>query len=43
MGAKAGLIRTDETTFEYLKSRPHAPKGKDWDVCDCLLENLKIR
>ena len=31
MGAKAGLIAPDETTFEYLKGRPHAPKGKDWD------------
>ena len=31
MGAKAGLIAPDETTFEYLKVRPHAPKGKDWD------------
>ena len=28
MGAKAGLIAPDETTFEYLKGRPHAPKGK---------------
>ena len=28
MGAKAGLIAPDETTFEYLKGRPHAPKVK---------------
>lgn len=26
-GARAGLIAPDETTFEYLKGRPHAPKG----------------
>ena len=32
MGAKAGLIAPDETTFEYLKGRPHAPKGADWDA-----------
>jgi 3-isopropylmalate/(R)-2-methylmalate dehydratase large subunit len=30
-GAKAGLIAPDETTFEYLEGRPHAPKGADWD------------
>jgi len=31
-GARAGMIAPDETTFEYLKGRPHAPKGADWDV-----------
>lgn len=31
LGAKAGLIAPDETTFAYLKDRPYAPKGKDWD------------
>src|SRR3546814_14601211 len=31
-GAKAGLIAPDEPTFEYLKGRPHAPKGADWDA-----------
>jgi 3-isopropylmalate/(R)-2-methylmalate dehydratase large subunit len=31
-GARAGLIAPDETTFEYLKGRPHAPKGADWDA-----------
>ncbi|MGM0421757.1 MAG: 3-isopropylmalate dehydratase large subunit [Pseudomonadota bacterium] len=30
-GARAGLIAPDETTFEYLKGRPMAPKGEDWD------------
>ncbi len=30
-GAKAGLIAPDETTFAYLKDRPHAPKGEAWD------------
>ncbi|WP_081744974.1 3-isopropylmalate dehydratase large subunit, partial [Arthrobacter sp. H14] len=31
-GARAGLIAPDETTFEYLKGRPHAPEGEDWDA-----------
>ncbi|GAA1997179.1 3-isopropylmalate dehydratase large subunit [Brevibacterium samyangense] len=31
-GARAGLIAPDETTFEYVKGRPHAPQGEDWDA-----------
>jgi 3-isopropylmalate/(R)-2-methylmalate dehydratase large subunit len=31
-GAKAGLIAPDETTFAYLKGRPEAPTGADWDA-----------
>ena len=31
-GARAGMIAPDETTFAYLKGRPHAPKGADWDT-----------
>lgn len=31
-GARAGLIAPDETTFTYLKGRPYAPKGADWDA-----------
>jgi 3-isopropylmalate/(R)-2-methylmalate dehydratase large subunit len=31
-GAKAGLIAPDETTSEYLKGRPYAPAGDDWDA-----------
>jgi 3-isopropylmalate/(R)-2-methylmalate dehydratase large subunit len=30
-GARAGLIAADATTFAYLKGRPYAPKGADWD------------
>jgi 3-isopropylmalate/(R)-2-methylmalate dehydratase large subunit len=30
-GARAGLVSPDETTFAYLKDKPHAPKGEDWD------------
>jgi 3-isopropylmalate/(R)-2-methylmalate dehydratase large subunit len=31
-GARAGMIAPDETTFAYLKGRPHAPQGEDWDA-----------
>lgn len=31
MGARGGLIAPDETTFNYVKGRPFAPKGEDWD------------
>jgi 3-isopropylmalate/(R)-2-methylmalate dehydratase large subunit len=31
-GARAGMIAPDETTFEYLRGRPHAPTGADWDA-----------
>lgn len=31
MGARGGFIAPDETTFAYLKGRPYAPKGEDWD------------
>ena len=30
-GARAGLIAPDETTYEYIKGRPYAPTGADWD------------
>ncbi|MFQ5994235.1 MAG: 3-isopropylmalate dehydratase large subunit [Acidiferrobacterales bacterium] len=30
-GARAGLIAVDETTIEYLRGRPFAPKGKLWE------------
>ena len=31
-GARAGMIGPDEVTFEYLKGKPRAPRGKAWDV-----------
>jgi len=31
-GARAGMVAPDETTFAYLKGRPHAPEGTDWDA-----------
>lgn len=30
-GARAGMIAPDETTFDYLKNRPHAPEGEMWN------------
>ena len=30
-GARAGMIAPDQTTFDYIKGRPHAPEGEDWD------------
>ena len=31
-GGRAGLIAPDETTFDYLAGRPHAPVGDDWEA-----------
>jgi 3-isopropylmalate/(R)-2-methylmalate dehydratase large subunit len=31
-GARAGLIAPDETTFDYVEGRTHAPKGTDWET-----------
>jgi len=30
-GARAGMVAADETTIDYLKGRPFAPKGAEWD------------
>ena len=31
-GARAGMIAPDDTTFDYLKGRPHAPQGEEWEA-----------
>ena len=31
-GARAGLVAPDDVTYAYLKGRPMAPKGADWDA-----------
>jgi 3-isopropylmalate/(R)-2-methylmalate dehydratase large subunit len=31
-GARAGLIAPDDTTFQYLYGRPHAPQGAAWEA-----------
>lgn len=41
MGARGGFIAPDETTFEYIKGRPHAPKGEDWDKAVAYWRTLK--
>jgi len=40
-GARAGLIAPDETTFEYLKGRMHAPKGAAWDEAIAAWKQLR--
>lgn len=32
MGAKAGLIAPDQTTFDYIKGKAHAPQAEHWDA-----------
>ncbi|OLO99979.1 3-isopropylmalate dehydratase large subunit [Mycolicibacterium porcinum] len=40
-GARAGMVAPDETTFEFLKGRPHAPKGADWDAAVAAWSQLR--
>jgi 3-isopropylmalate/(R)-2-methylmalate dehydratase large subunit len=40
-GARAGMIAPDETTFAYLKGRPHAPKGAEWDAAVAYWKTLR--
>ncbi|MGO2193742.1 3-isopropylmalate dehydratase large subunit [Brachybacterium sp. AOP42-C2-15] len=40
-GARAGMIAPDETTFEYVQGRPHAPRGKDWDEAVAYWKTLR--
>ena len=42
-GARAGMIAPDETTFDYLKGRPHAPEGADWDAAVDVLAHAAHR
>ncbi|WP_268800696.1 3-isopropylmalate dehydratase large subunit [Pseudomonas huanghezhanensis] len=37
-GARVGLVATDEKTIAYVKGRPFAPKGEQWDMA---VENWK--
>jgi len=41
MGARGGFIAPDETTFEYIKGRPYAPKGEEWDKAVAYWKTLK--
>ena len=40
-GARAGMIAPDETTFAYLKGRPHAPEGEEWDAAVAYWKTLR--
>lgn len=40
-GARAGMIAPDETTYEFLKGRPHAPRGAEWDAAVAAWDALK--
>jgi 3-isopropylmalate/(R)-2-methylmalate dehydratase large subunit len=40
-GARAGLIAPDETTFAYLRGRPHAPKGAAWEAAVAYWRTLR--
>ncbi|KAJ7201654.1 aconitase family-domain-containing protein [Mycena pura] len=40
-GSRAGIIAPDNVTFAYLKNRPLAPKGEDWDRAEAYWRTLK--
>ena len=41
LGAKAGLIAPDQTTFDYLQDKPFAPKGEQWEAGVAYWKTLK--
>ena len=40
-GARAGMVAVDEATIEYLRGRPFAPTGPDWDAAVAYWRGLK--
>ena len=40
-GARAGLVAPDATTYEFLRGRPYAPTGSDWDAAVAAWERLR--
>jgi 3-isopropylmalate/(R)-2-methylmalate dehydratase large subunit len=40
-GARAGLCAPDDVTYAYLKGRPYAPKGADWDAAVAYWNSLR--
>jgi 3-isopropylmalate/(R)-2-methylmalate dehydratase large subunit len=40
-GARAGMIAPDQTTFDYLAGRPHAPSGPEWEAAVTHWESLR--
>lgn len=39
-GARSGMIAVDDTTIEYFKGRPYAPKGEQWDIAEAAWRQL---
>ncbi|MBX3193777.1 MAG: 3-isopropylmalate dehydratase large subunit [Microbacteriaceae bacterium] len=39
-GARAGMVAPDQITYDYLKGRPHAPQGEDWDAAVAYWDTL---
>src|SRR5919201_480769 len=40
-GARAGMVGVDDTTLQYVKGRPMAPKGVEWDAAVAYWRTLK--
>lgn len=40
-GARAGMVAPDATTYDYLRGRPHAPQGADWDAAVAYWDSLR--
>src|SRR5210317_1483488 len=40
-GARAGMIAPDETTMDYMRGRPRAPQGADWEAAVARWKNLR--
>lgn len=40
-GARAGMVAPDQTTYDFLRGRPYAPSGADWDHAVAAWEQLR--
>ncbi|HXI36928.1 MAG TPA: 3-isopropylmalate dehydratase large subunit [Burkholderiales bacterium] len=40
-GARAGMVAVDDTTIQYVRGRPMAPKGREWDAAVAYWKTLK--
>jgi len=40
-GARAGMVAVDDATIQYVKGRPMAPKGREWDAAVAYWKTLK--
>jgi 3-isopropylmalate/(R)-2-methylmalate dehydratase large subunit len=40
-GARAGMVAPDATTYEFLRERPHAPRGAQWDAAVAYWQQLR--